>query len=78
MNLLNRPFPYENCVLVTSSQGPEYEAFTHSLNRNTKGRFTREFVAEPAGWDDYRQVESALSANRTVAAISVKIANGFV
>jgi len=78
LNLLNKPFPYNNCYLVTSSQTPEYEALAQSLTRNTRGRFTREFVTEPAGWADSRQVESALTANRMVAAISAKIASGFV
>jgi uncharacterized protein len=78
LNLLNKPFPYNNCFLVTSSQTPEYEALAQSLTRNTRGRFTREFVTEPAGWADSRQVESALTANRMVAAISAKIASGFV
>ncbi len=78
LSLLDKPFPYNNCFLLTSSQTPEYEAFAQSLNRNTRGRFTREFVSEPCGWDDYRQVETALTANRAVAAITAKIAGGFV
>lgn len=78
LSLLNKPFPYSNCFLVTSSQTPEYDELTQSLNRNTKGRFTHETVSEPAGWDDSRQVESALTANRAVAAINAKIAGGFV
>ncbi len=78
LSLLNKPFPYNNCYLLTSSQTPEYDELTQSLNRNTKGRFTHEFVQEPAGWADTRQVESALVANRAVAAVSAKIAGGFV
>jgi pimeloyl-ACP methyl ester carboxylesterase len=78
LSLLDKPFPYNNCFLITSSQTPEYETFAQSLNRNTRGRFTREFVSEPCGWDDYRQVETALTANRAVAAVTAKIAGGFV
>jgi hypothetical protein len=78
LSLLDKAFPYNNCFLLTSSQTPEYEAFAQSLNRNTRGRFTREFVSEPCGWDDFRQVETALTANRAVAAITAKIAGGFV
>jgi uncharacterized protein len=78
LSLLNKPFPYNNCFLLTSNQSPEYDELIQSLNRNTKGRFTHEMVQEPAGWDDTRQVESALVANRAVAAISAKIAGGFV
>jgi hypothetical protein len=78
LNLLNRPFPYENCFLATSEENAEIESLKHSLERNTRGRVTYEFVPEPAGWGDHRQVESALSANRMVAAIVNKIADGFV
>jgi uncharacterized protein len=78
LSLLNKPFPYNDCFLLTSSQSTEYDELTQSLGRNTRGRFTHEFVQEPAGWDDVRQVESALAANRAVAAISAKMAGGFV
>jgi uncharacterized protein len=78
MSLLNKPFPYNNCFLLTSSHLAEYDELTQSLGRNTKGRFTHDAVQEPAGWDDVRQVESALAANRAVAAISAKMAGGFV
>jgi uncharacterized protein len=78
LSLLNKPFPYNNCFLLTSGQTPEYDALAESLNRNTRGRFTREFVSEPCGWEDHRQVETALSANRAVAALTAKIAGGFV
>jgi hypothetical protein len=78
LNLLNKPFPYNNCFLLMSWQSPESDELIQSLGRNTRGRFTHEFVQESAGWDDVRQVESALAANRAVAAISAKMAGGFV
>jgi uncharacterized protein len=78
LNLLNKPFPYNNCFLLCSSQTPECDELIQSLSRNTRGRFTHESVQEPAGWDDVRQVESALAANRAVAAIGAKLAGGFV
>jgi uncharacterized protein len=78
LSLLNKPFPYSNCFLLGACQSAEYDELTHSLTRNTRGRFTHEVVPESAGWDDVRQVESALAANRAVAAISAKIAGGFV
>jgi alpha/beta superfamily hydrolase len=78
MTLLNKPFPYNNCFLLTSSPSAEYDELTQSLSRNTRGRFTHECVQEPAGWDDVRQVESALAASRAVTAISAKMAGGFV
>ena len=78
LNLLNRPFPYDNCFLVTSEPRPEYEQLAKSLTRNTKGRFTRECVCESTGWGDYRQAETTLRINRMIAAITTKISNGFV
>jgi hypothetical protein len=78
LSLLNKPFPYNNCYLLSSVQSLAGDALIQSLSRNTRGRFTHEFVQESAGWDDVRQVESALAANRAVSAISAKIAGGFV
>lgn len=78
LSLLNKPFPYNNSFLLSSSHTSEYDELTQSLSRNTRGRFTHEVVQEPAGWEDVRQVESALAANRAVAAISAKLAGGFV
>lgn len=78
LRLLNRPYPYDNCFLVTSSQQPEYESLEHTLDRNTKGRFTHALVTEPVGWDDHGRIEAMLIANRAVSAISEKITNGFV
>jgi len=78
LRLGGRSYPYENCFLVTSSERPEYAEFSNSVQRNTRGRFTRQTVADPTEWDDYSHVEFALIATRGVAAIADKIANGFV
>ncbi len=78
LRLLNRPFPYDNCCLVTSSASTEYTLLAGDVRRNTRGRFTHEVVAEPGAWDDHGRIESALIANRVVAAIAAKIASGFV
>lgn len=78
LNLLNRPYPYDNCFLVTSAERAEYESLARTLTRNTRGRFTRELVKESMGWGDYSQAEATLGINRTVTTIANKLSNDFV
>lgn len=78
LNLLNTPYSYDNCFLVTSAERAEYESLARTLDCNTRGRFTRELVKESTAWGDYGQVEGTLRINRTVTTIANKISNGFV
>jgi pimeloyl-ACP methyl ester carboxylesterase len=78
LNLLNKPYPYDNCFLVTSAERAEYELLARTLDRNTRGRFAREMVRESTGWGDYGQAEATLRVNRTVTTIANKISDGFV
>jgi len=78
LNLLNKPYPYDNCFLVTSAERAEYELLARTLSRNTRGRFSRELVKESTGWGDYGQAETTLRINRTITTITNKISNGFV
>ena len=72
------PPAYSNCFLVVSSQTAEYESLADSLHASFSGRFSFQFVAEPAGWGCHCQVETPLSAQRAVAAINARISSEFV
>jgi hypothetical protein len=77
LNLLNQSYPYDNCFLLTSTEKPRYESLALALNKQTRGRFSRELVTDSTDWGYYGQAEGTLRISRTVATIANKITNGF-